>query len=307
MTLHIATVSTDQRFYFPYLEASCHDHGCSLTVLGMGETWQGYTWRFEKMMEFLVSLPADDVVCFVDAYDMFCVRPLADLVPRFEEICNREGCKMVVGNDDGHFIGDVIGAFMFGTCRGIRLNAGSYVGRVVDLMDILQQTRERNPGHNDDQILLTEVCNLRPGDIYIDTRDEIFSVCGDMLNEFNKPYDDCFFVHANASSFLNHIIADHGYDMENNKEEIKDAIFLYSLEKFVHHNGVHLKKNIEAVLIYCLTVVVLFSLYLSSKRLWRRVLGWLLIVVAFCTLLLPVMFVGHILMSDYVWSKILNK
>jgi hypothetical protein len=124
-----------------------------------------------------------------------------------------------------------------------------------------------------------------------------------MLNEFNKPYDDCFFVHANASSFLNDIIHDHGYDILPRTKEINHAIFMYSLEKFIHHNLVQFKKNIEAVLFYIFTFALLLYLYFcKSWKKWKSMIGWILFIVAFCTLLFPILFVGHILMSDYVSS-----
>ena len=74
--LHIVTVATDSQYYFPYLVESCKRNGKELEVLGMGEVWQGFNWKYVKMMEYLKTLPTDDIVCFVDGYDVVCCRNL---------------------------------------------------------------------------------------------------------------------------------------------------------------------------------------------------------------------------------------
>jgi len=54
--LHIVTVATESKYYFPYLVESCKKHGKSLEVLGKGETWKGFNWRYKKMMIYLQTI-----------------------------------------------------------------------------------------------------------------------------------------------------------------------------------------------------------------------------------------------------------
>ena len=44
--LHIVTVATHSDYYFPYLKESFKKNGKELTVLGYGEKWKGFNWRF---------------------------------------------------------------------------------------------------------------------------------------------------------------------------------------------------------------------------------------------------------------------
>lgn len=45
-TVHVVTVATESKSYFPYLVESCKRHGGQLEVLGMGEKWEGFNWKY---------------------------------------------------------------------------------------------------------------------------------------------------------------------------------------------------------------------------------------------------------------------
>jgi predicted phosphohydrolase len=98
--MHIITVATNNEFYFPYLKESCLKNGKELTVLGFGEKWQGFNWKFAKMIEHLKKLKSKDIVCFVDGYDVICTRNLNELQNKFIKIKNETGCKIIVGYDN---------------------------------------------------------------------------------------------------------------------------------------------------------------------------------------------------------------
>ena len=98
--LHIVTVATEEKYYFPFLKSSCEKNGISLTVLGMGEKWLGFNWKFHKMINFLRTTNPHDLVCFVDGYDMICSRNLLDLPAEFERIQKKTGCKIIVGYEN---------------------------------------------------------------------------------------------------------------------------------------------------------------------------------------------------------------
>lgn len=296
--LHIATVATDKRFYYPYLVESCRRNGVPLTVLGMGETWQGYTWKYTKMIEFLGSVPPDDLVCFVDAYDVVCVRNLSELVPMYEELEASKGCRIIVGHDETHLVGELAGQIFFGSCHGNRLNAGSYMGRAQNLLHILQESTARDPGHHDDQILLTELCRLRQNDFYIDTDKEIFFVYASSLNEIRVPPSTRpFFVHGNACTFLNNLLETHGYDeIHHDKKRLNKEIFYFVIEKILHHLWIFM------TMYWWLLLLLFLALYfLAAKKTrsttFRRLLtgGWVIVSLPF------LFFLGYVLVSDFVW------
>ena len=79
MSLHIVTVATHSKFYFPYLIESCKRNGSELVILGYGEKWKGFTWRFKLVIEYLKKLNKNDIVCFIDGYDVISSRNFKDL------------------------------------------------------------------------------------------------------------------------------------------------------------------------------------------------------------------------------------
>jgi len=294
--LYITTVATDERFYYPYLVESCRRNGTELIVLGMGEAWQGYTWKMTKLREFLASVQPDDVVCFVDAYDVLCIRNVSDLVSTFEEIRAREGCRIVMGHEDTHIVGEIAGQIFFGSCQGKRLNAGSYIGRAADLLDIVSASQARDPGHHDDQILMTELCQIRPTDFYIDVRKEIFHISSSSLYEIYPPSSSSpFFIHGNACSFMHEMVRKQGMEP---RDGIKKELLFYLVEKLLHHWFVFLYTYWLIPVVYIVVLVWLLSLSGGRQRVRKFASVMLPFVVALPFLPFLLCFV-YLVCSDY--------
>jgi hypothetical protein len=243
--MHIVTVATESKYYFPYLKESCRRHGKELDVLGWGEKWQGFNWRYVKMIEYLKTKSPNDVVCFVDGYDVLCVRDLNDMEEVFKNIQKRTNCKLVVSQDISMKpIFSFIGKLYFGKCKNMKLNAGLYMGYVKDVLIIIEKIYNSNPKNDaDDQVLMTKYCNMN-NDLYIDKDKELFfSICYS-LKEIDKyiVYDNGvvyeggrpFFVHATAYGYLDNMIIKLGYgectvknDLFNNYFEKKILFYLY--------------------------------------------------------------------------------
>jgi len=169
--VEIITVSTDDKFYYPYLVESCKKNKGKLTTLGMGEEWRGYNWKFRKMIDYLNTLNDDIIVCFVDGYDVISCRDLTELAYEFIKLKNKYKCKIVAGCDDYGFTGKKIVAHIsFGKCDNHYLNTGTYIGYVKDLKDIISKIYQLNPSDSaDDQVLMIQYYNENPGEIYIDS------------------------------------------------------------------------------------------------------------------------------------------
>ena len=172
---HILTVATEIKYYMPYLIESVKKHNNNLTILGLGEKWQGFNWRFKLIHDYVSKLNPNDVVCVVDGYDVLCVRDLNLLKLKFEEVRNRENCKIVVGNDKVlNFVNYIANNLFFGYCKNEALNAGTYIGYAGDVGEIIMKIYNLNPNNDaDDQILFTKYCN-ESNDIYIDVYNELF-------------------------------------------------------------------------------------------------------------------------------------
>ena len=250
--LHIVTVATESKYYLPYLYDTCARAGCELDVLGYGEKWNGYIFKLEKMIEFLRLVNPEDVICFVDGYDVVCTRDLIDFIPVFMSIRDREKCKIVI-SEDGGYLPKVISKLYFGMCAGKLINAGAYAGLAGDILGILLEARDLYPMEKDDQILLTKYCDMHPTKFFVDNKKELFHSHIHPLSEASV-VGNPFFVHAAGCGYLNNILTDMGYEVN---PEIKVELRRYFFKKAGEHTTVFLRRYILWFIIFILIVVIL--------------------------------------------------
>ena len=179
--IHIVTVATESKYYFPYLIESCKKNNMELTVLGFGKKWEGFNWRFNLMREFLITLPLDDIICFVDGYDVICTRNLNELKDTFYTIKNRTKCKIIVGYDNvmNKILNNIAKIYFTGD-----INAGTYIGECKDLLDMFKTISDTD-NSSDDQILLNKYHNENNNIIYIDKKGELFGCRVDGIKKDN--------------------------------------------------------------------------------------------------------------------------
>ena len=234
--IHIVTVVTESKYYFPYLKKTCEGNGKPLEVLGFGEKWKGFNWRFKLVLMYLKTLPLDDVVCFVDGWDVICTRNLNELRDEFIKVKNRENCKIVVSYDHYEYstlLNKIYVQNFFKKCNGISLNAGLYMGYVSDLIDIISQLQKINKDDSaDDQILLTKFCDMNKDKIYIDVNFDLFLT-------FDKPFHEIdnylsitddkqlyykkqkpFFLHGPGQTYLDNTLKKLGHADANVTKEL---------------------------------------------------------------------------------------
>lgn len=276
--LHIVTVATESKFYFPYLVESCKKNGVNLTVLGYGEEWKGFNWKFKKMIDFLKTLPQDDVVCFLDGYDILCVRKLNDLVPEFLKIKKEINCKILVGSEQ-HFTFLKYGTqLLYGKCENKLVNSGNYMGLAKDVLEILEDIYEKNPNNdNDDQVLLIKYCVKNPEVFYIDTESKIFLVYMSPLTDVrsvvtiknkNVYYNgnSPFFVHT-PCGFLDKLIIDKGYDYDY-KNNIQDEIYKKVLNFAIFNQ---LKNGLYILIPLLFFIIILYTIYRNKTMVLNKI------------------------------------
>lgn len=269
--LHIITVATESKYYFPYLIESCKKHGKELTVLGYGEKWKGFNWKLKLMILHLSTLNPDDIVCFVDGYDVICLRNLNELKDEFLKIkTNEKDCKIVIALDNlkhGFLINATVVKLSFGeTSNNKLLNAGTYIGYVSDLLHVLNLILSINSNDDaDDQVLMTKYCNLYD-DYFIDVENKIFLTIDKPLQDISKDvkikdgiltYSDekPFFLHAPGSGYMDKILIQLNYNLTKN----------INYELFVDFFTKKYLKNTLIILI--IAIVFIFLIFLIFKYL----------------------------------------
>ena len=275
--IHIVTVATESKYYFEYLKKSCLDNGINLTVLAYGKKWQGFAWRFKLMLDYLKKIKPNDIVCFIDGYDVICVRNLLELKNEFIKIIEKEQCKIIIGHEKHVKIKDKIFApLLFGRCKNLSINCGTYIGYANDILKVLSETFNLNPDTKaDDQLLITKYCNMNEKDIYIDVDNKIFLTIVNQLDNIdsnikidndnnvfynnNKP----FFIHGADATYLDNIIIKLGYNYDYNNK-ISDLIKKDIFEKSYGQLCNHIYQNRE-IIIYIILIIIIVLLVFYYK------------------------------------------
>lgn len=277
--MRLVTVATRSQAYFPFLLRSVARFRDAIKVLGWGEKWQGFAWRAQLVAEYVDSLPDEEVVCVIDAYDVLMLRGLDELECAFRRFAMANGVGVVVGCEkpDSAFL-RVAQLAIFSTCRGRPVNAGTYVGFVRDVRRMLRGMHEAASGPaDDDQVLMTRWCACDPR-VHVDCRNRFFltvlrplrsalipgvRIRGGRVLEYggHRP----FFVHGNGQTDMNDLLEKLGYTMSaEEKREIRsylrrttyDKVFVYMPFVWPH----------IAVCIACIAVVVFYARLRSSRR-----------------------------------------
>jgi hypothetical protein len=278
--LHIVTVVNESKYYFPYLVESCKRNGKELEVLGLGETWTGFNFKYKKMADYLKTLPETDIVCFVDGFDVICTRNLIEIKEIFLKLKAETGCKMIVG-DDKLAITEMfrfLGSLYFGNCNGEYLNSGTYIGFVKDLSAIINKILNAHSNDDaDDQKIMIEYCDRNPGEIIVDKNNKLFLALAyssleldglftinDNLVSYNN--ENPFFVHAMGGGFLENTIRKLGYSIN---DEIKNKLFYDNIIKFF---SLPFRRFIIFIVFFMLlSIVYLFYFYSIHKTILKNI------------------------------------
>eukprot|EP00937_MAST-01D_sp_MAST-1D-sp2_P007512 g7512.t1 len=85
--LRVVTVATDPRPMLTALQQSVENAGLELEVLGLGTTYPGLGLKIDIMAQWLPSVPDEDYVLLVDAYDVLFTQSAGELLERFRRFC----------------------------------------------------------------------------------------------------------------------------------------------------------------------------------------------------------------------------
>lgn len=159
MRLYAVVVATERRGYYDALEEGCRRNGIELRVLGQGQAWRGFAWKFTLMREHLAGVDDDDVIIFLDAYDVLATQPASVVLERFLAV----GTPIVVSVEDTRdtdFLTRHVRKKVFGSCPDAAVCSGAYMGRAHALRRMHDYIHDRFGYEDtmDDQRLLTAAC-----------------------------------------------------------------------------------------------------------------------------------------------------
>lgn len=138
--MYFITVATNPQHYFYSMQESAKRNNIKIEILGWGQKWQGFIWKFKLMKEKLSKLSKNEIVMFFDAYDVIFLKNEKEI----EKVFLDYGKKILVGSICGSSLEKYISNLVFGgdalpkksTCFD-GLNSGCYIGYVKNLYNLL--------------------------------------------------------------------------------------------------------------------------------------------------------------------------
>ena len=267
--MHLVTIATHSDAYLPYLKKSCKRFESKLTILGWGQKWTGYSFKFKLMKEYLETIHDDDIVCFIDSFDVILLRPICELEHAFVTYSELTGMRIIVGCDKPpSWLVKSIGSLQFGTCHGLLLNSGTYIGYAKEIKQMLDESYVRPD--MDDQLMMVKYVQKHPHSVHIDTSSIFFLTINNPTGHFLYDKDILtvkdktlyyrgirpFFAHGNGNTNMTDLIQQLGYSMSDlSTHAIRSSSYFTQIRKVIDYYYPQL-----------LTVVILLILYLFFLR-----------------------------------------
>jgi hypothetical protein len=184
--MKVITVATHIERYYDSLLDSAKKNDIDLVVLGMGEKWQGYGWKFNKMIEYLKTINPNEIILFIDAYDVIFIDNISKIEKKFLEIKSKNDFKILIGSDilPNNIFYKYLHKRVFSSNNPRNINSGVYMGYAKDILEILTIINENNDfNKTNDQILFIKENNKNPSIFYFDEKHEIIvNAVGDLFN-----------------------------------------------------------------------------------------------------------------------------
>ena len=164
MRTHVVTYANKSRGMFETLVNNQFE--VPVTVLGMGEKWEGFPTKVKAYCDYTHSLPPRDIVVIVDGFDTQINGTLEKAVRRFRDIDKKIVVSVHPGLIPGAFVRKI-----FGTCEANETaNSGLMMGYVENMRTLLDDMR--NKKCKDDQRVLNTLCEKH--EVFVDNEQLIF-------------------------------------------------------------------------------------------------------------------------------------
>ena len=276
----LVTVATHSESYFPWLQESCARYNTNLEILGWGKKWQGYTWKFTLMLNYLKTVDPEELVCFIDGHDVLLLRPLNEIQEYYENINKISRKKIIFGVDlfDSKLFISMATVY-FSSCNNFNINSGVYIGKAKDLLEIISTAKGTSANNSDDQVILTDYCIANTDIFYIDI-DSIFILNFNNTDEIgNNPnikieaknnnyslsYKNSrpFFVHGPGNTEMFDLLKKLNYNItEEQIAKIKSKASNIYLNKGMYYG----KEMFSTYYLIIVIIILIIFLYCSRKR-----------------------------------------
>ena len=161
--MKVISCATHEDGYLPVLRETAKINGFNLIILGMGEKWQGFTWRFKKIKNYIETLNENEFIIFCDAFDVIISNSkeyFLDKIKFFQ--------KDILFSSDSYSESNSLSSLLYQfhnyLVNGTQINAGVFYGKVKRLIELYNLMEKENKFNlQDDQLLLTYTLKKKYG------------------------------------------------------------------------------------------------------------------------------------------------
>lgn len=146
----VLSVATHEERMFKIFKESCARNNVELRVLGFGQKWKGFAWRWELILEALEGVDDKEIVLVTDAFDTLILQTEKEITSRFLEFQT----EIVFG---AHRVSKNIFVKYycmktFGCNTDVCLNGGTYIGYAGAIKNLIQDL-EFEPSSDDQRVI----------------------------------------------------------------------------------------------------------------------------------------------------------
>ena len=159
--MKVICVATGEDGYYKNLQESARRFNFELITLGLGMKWGGFTMKFDLMNKYLQKMNDDELVIFIDAYDVFINKNSRDIHEAFKEF-NKPILFSSEFTNPNYSYFFLLEHIAFKKCKNTIINGGCYMGYVHALKELFKLVCNVNDCNNhklDDQKILNQLCN----------------------------------------------------------------------------------------------------------------------------------------------------
>lgn len=266
MSLHFVTVSTHSERYLPVLEKQIEDKGGKLIKLGIGQKYEGHFFKDIKLIEYLKTIPKEDIVIFMDGFDSLFLGDIQEIKNKFKE----SDSELLLSVENIGWL-QFIHSTVFEKVKGKYINTGLFMGRAGFLLDFLNDmySKEYNKKSNQKtwcSYLFELERNNKMDKIKLDNESKIFLNDSFTTNNIvdikdkrltvNNKTKPCF-IQGNGAMDMSNIINKTGYKKHNiHKDEF--------WKKKMQYNLTAVFKTYSPILtfyIYLIIIIIFFTGY----------------------------------------------
>jgi len=120
--LHIFTFLTDET-KIKYLKESSELNNIEIHYI-KNDTWNGYIDKIVAIKNIINDLPDDDIVCFIDAYDVLVNNNISEIIKNFKQY----NCEVLLGAELNCYPGLYKNSFPDTSTKYKYVNSGGYIG-----------------------------------------------------------------------------------------------------------------------------------------------------------------------------------